>query len=246
MKTPSSNQSKMEEVLVRFHQVGKRIFEELDNKSLTKCREVNKSWRGFIDGEKTVPFRIIKSLTNVHESYLDKNFGKVDLDSVKELVKNVQHVYGEFNKFERNFEIKASKRCNREFIISLQKDGHIMATIMAPLDLDECQLAELDTGKLFLSPGAWGIMVSESNAINPKVFGTTALHLAAEEGYLNVCKLIAENVHENNPKIWGEEWGVEGTPLQVAEKNGHPSVVKYFQSLMNVVEEPRKKKRKQK
>ena len=236
----------MEEVLVRFHQVGKRIFEELDNKSLTKCREVNESRRGFIDDEKTVPFRIIKSLTNVHESYLNKNFGKVDLDFVKELVKNVQHVYGEFNKFERNFEIKASKRCNREFIISSQKDGRTMATIMAPADLDENQLAELNIGKLWLSPGAWGIIVSKSDAIDPEVCGTTALHLAAEEGYLNVCKLIAENVYENNPKVWGEEWGVEGTPIQVAEKNGHSSLVKYFQSLVNVDGEPRKKKKKQK
>ena len=214
MKTPSSNQSKMEEVLVRFHQIGKRIFEELDNKSLTKCREVNESWRGFIDGEKTVPFRIIKSLTNVHESYLNKNFGKVDLDSVKELVKNVQHVYSDFNKLHRNFEIKASKTCNREFMILSKKDGYRMATIIPPVEVDEKQLAELNIGKLFLSPGAWGIMVSKSisDPFNPDVFCTTALHIAAEEGYLNVCKLIAENVHENNPKIWGEEWGGRRNP----------------------------------
>ena len=236
----------MEEVLVRFHQIGKRIFEELDNKCLTKCREANESWRGFIDDDKTVPFRIIKSLTYVRESYLDKNFGKVDLDSVKELVKNVQHVYSEFNKLHRNFEIKASKTCNREFIILSKKDGYRMATIIPPVELNENQLAELNIGKLFLSPGAWGIMVSKSDPIHPDVFCTTALHIAAEEGYLNVCKLIAENVYENNPKVWGEEWGVEGTPLQVAEKNGHSSLVKYFQSLMNVVVEPRKKKRKQK
>ena len=122
----------MEEVLVRFHQVGKRIFEELDNKSLTKCREVNKSWRGFIDGEKTVPFRIIKSLTNVHESYLYKNFGKLDFNTVKELVIDFQHVYRDFNNLHRNFEIETSKTCNREFIILSQKDGYEMARIVAP------------------------------------------------------------------------------------------------------------------
>ena len=234
----------MEEVLVRFHQVGKRIFEELDNKSLTKCREVNKSWRGFIDGEKTVPFRIIKSLTNVHESYLYKNFGKLDFNTVKELVIDFQHVYRDFNNLHRNFEIETSKTCNREFIILSQKDGYEMARIVAPVELDENQLAEINIGKLWLSPGAWGILVKDP--LNPQVFATSALHIAADYGYLNVCKLIAENVHENNPKIWGEEWGVEGTPLQVAEKNGHSSLVKYFQSLMNDVKEPRKKKRNQK
>ena len=236
----------MEEVLVRFHQIGKRIFEELDNKSLTNCREGNESWRGFIDDEKTVPFRIIKSLTNVHESYLDKNFGKLDLDTVKELVIDFQHVYRDFNNLQRNFEIKASKACNRKFIILSQKDGYEMARIVAPVELDENQLAEINTGKLWLCPGAWGIVVCTSNPLNPQVYATSALHIAAEEGYFDVCKLIAENVHENNPKVWGEEWGVKGTPLQVAERNGHSSLVKYFQSLMNAVEEPRKKKRKQK
>ena len=246
MKTPSSNQSKMEEVLVRFHQVGKRIFEELDNKSLTNCREVDESWRGFIDDEKTVPFRIIKSLTNVHESYLNKNFGKLDLDTVKELVIDFQHVYRDFNNIQRNFEIKTSETGNREFIILSEKDGYEMARIAAPVELDENQLAELNIGKLWLSPRAWGIVVEESDPLNPQVFATSALHIAADYGYLNVCKLIAENVHENNPKVWGEIWGVESTPLQVAEENGDSSLVKYFQSLMNVVEEPRKKKRKQK
>ena len=53
----------MEEVLLRFPHIGKKIFEELDNERLMKCREVNESWRGFIDGEKIVPFRIIKSLS---------------------------------------------------------------------------------------------------------------------------------------------------------------------------------------
>ena len=227
----------------------------MDNQSLTKCREVNESWKGFIDGEKTVPFRIIKALTNVSESYLDKNFGRIDLDSVKEFVKDVQHVYRDFNKLQRNFEIKASKTCNREFIILSQKDGYKMQNkIIAPVELAENQLAELNTGKQYLSPGAWGILVSKpnpflvskSNRFNPQVFCTTAHHIAAEVGYLNVCKLIAENVHENNPKIWGEEWGIEGTPLQVAERNGHSSLVEYFQSLLDVVEQPRKKKKKQK
>ena len=183
----------MEEVLVRFHQIGKRIFEELDNKCLTKCREVNESWRGFIDDEKTVPFRIINSLTNVHKSYLDKNFGKTDLDSVRELVKNVQLVCSDFNKLKRNFEIKAS--------------------------------------------------IFKSYRSNPEVFFMTALRIAAKKGYLNVCKLIFENVYENNPKFWGEKWVIE-TLLQTAKEDGHPYVVEYFQSLLDNVEQPRKKQRK--
>ena len=50
----------MEEVLLRFHYVGQQIFEQLDNKSLVKCREVARSWQQFIDNKKLSWIRIIK------------------------------------------------------------------------------------------------------------------------------------------------------------------------------------------
>ena len=40
---------KMSELIERFPQVAEQIFEELDNKSLSKCREVAKSWKYLID-----------------------------------------------------------------------------------------------------------------------------------------------------------------------------------------------------
>ena len=102
----------MEEVLLRFHQIGKKIFEELDNQSLTKCQEVNETWRLFIEGKKTLPFRIIKSLTNIPDDYLKKKFGKADLASVTELVKNIQHAYSEVHHEQHNFKYACfSKMC---------------------------------------------------------------------------------------------------------------------------------------
>ena len=83
----------MEEVLLRFPQIGKKIFEELNNQSLMNCRKVNESWRKFIDGEKTVSFRIIKVYTNVPDTYLHKKFGRANLNVVRELAKKIQHVY---------------------------------------------------------------------------------------------------------------------------------------------------------
>ena len=194
----------MEKVLLRFHQIGKKIFEELDNQSLIKCREVNESWRGSIDGEKTVPFRIIKSLTNVPDGYLDKTFGKVDLDSVIKLMKDIQDVYSVFHKVKQSFEIFFGDQKQRTY-------------------------PRISNG------------LSNPNPVNPSiVFGMTALHHAAQNGYLNVCKLIAENVQEKNPKDFAG-----ATPLQMADQRGHSSVVEYFQTLLNVVEEPRQKRRTQ-
>ena len=38
--------------------IGERIFKALDNQSLTKCREVCKSWKGIID-RKNIPWNRI-------------------------------------------------------------------------------------------------------------------------------------------------------------------------------------------
>jgi len=51
--------SNMEELFEEFPPVAKQIFEKLDNKNLTKCREVCKSWQKFIDNEKITWNRIL-------------------------------------------------------------------------------------------------------------------------------------------------------------------------------------------
>jgi hypothetical protein len=132
----------MEEVLLRFPHISKKIFEELDNGRLIKCREINESWRGFIDVEKIVTFRIIKSLTNVPGTYLKKNFGKVDLDSVTELVKNIQHVHSEVHNEQLNFSVRSEPRFDRLFYIEREKDGKKLKTVRSPIK----------KGELFLTP----------------------------------------------------------------------------------------------
>ena len=54
----------MEDLIIRFPFVAQEIYEKLDNKSLTKCREVSKLWKDFID-ERNYPWiRIVKIPTN--------------------------------------------------------------------------------------------------------------------------------------------------------------------------------------
>ena len=49
----------MENLILRFSHLVIQIFEKLDNKSLTKCREVRKSWQKFIDENNIVWIRIV-------------------------------------------------------------------------------------------------------------------------------------------------------------------------------------------
>ena len=51
--------TKMEQIInIGVPHIGEQIFEELDNQSLTKCREVCKSWKKIID-RKNIPWNRI-------------------------------------------------------------------------------------------------------------------------------------------------------------------------------------------
>jgi hypothetical protein len=62
--------SNMEELFKEFPPIAKQIFEELDNKNLTKCRKVCKLWRDFIDNEKIVWNRILMKFPSGEGMYL--------------------------------------------------------------------------------------------------------------------------------------------------------------------------------
>ena len=42
-------QSSIENLIERFPHVARQIFEQMDDKSLTNCREVSKTWMDFVD-----------------------------------------------------------------------------------------------------------------------------------------------------------------------------------------------------
>ena len=62
--------SNMEQVFDEFPLSAKEIFEDLDNKNLTKCREICKLWRDFIDNEKIVWNRILMKFPSGEGMYL--------------------------------------------------------------------------------------------------------------------------------------------------------------------------------
>ena len=62
----------MDCLIARFPHIAEQIFCQLDNKSLTKCREVTKSWQKFID-DKNLPWIRIVNVPTVQkngDSYL--------------------------------------------------------------------------------------------------------------------------------------------------------------------------------
>jgi len=62
----------MEEILWRFPHIGKKIFKNLSNKNLVKCKMVSKSWNDFIINQKFYQQRVH------YEKLREKNWRKVE------------------------------------------------------------------------------------------------------------------------------------------------------------------------
>ena len=55
-------QPKMEDLIMRFPHLAEKIFDTLENKSLTTCREVSKSWNNFVCKKKFFLIRFIEKV----------------------------------------------------------------------------------------------------------------------------------------------------------------------------------------
>ena len=92
----------MEVLTLRIPHVAEQIFEQLDTKSLTNCREVAKSWRNFIDN-KNFPWLQIINIPSVLKNgdtilHVAARIGHTEILEVtleNEKIKNPKNVYGE-------------------------------------------------------------------------------------------------------------------------------------------------------
>jgi hypothetical protein len=75
----------MEESFFRFPHIGEQILEQLDSKTLTKCREVNNLWREYIDNQKLPWTRMIKEVVEYSKQW-NLFFNSNDFQSIKEIV----------------------------------------------------------------------------------------------------------------------------------------------------------------
>ena len=74
----------VEEIFWRFPHLGQNILEELDNESLVKCREVNKWWQDFVDGQRIAYVRNIKKCLGLSKMSVQKKLKKESLKILKQ------------------------------------------------------------------------------------------------------------------------------------------------------------------
>merc|ERR1712166_74240 len=76
---------KMEELLLRFPHIGTKIFEELDCESVTVCRTVITSWKSFIDDQKFLWIRKIRTYIQKSKESLKNVLKFINIEDVKEI-----------------------------------------------------------------------------------------------------------------------------------------------------------------
>ena len=65
----------MEDFILRFPHIAEKIFEQLDDKSLTNCREVTKPWQKFIDDLNLTWIRIVNIPRILLNGWADYSYG---------------------------------------------------------------------------------------------------------------------------------------------------------------------------
>ena len=181
------NQSMMEEIMLRFPNIGQYIFKELNDEDFCKSMEVSQSWKFFISSD-------FKARKDLKERIQDK---------IQSLIKEID---GFWEPKPTPFHLAAKRGYLPVYQQMMEnandknpKDG----TGMTPLH------HAAQNGHLSLCQ----LIVENIDDKNPKDYrGRPPLHLAARNGHLSVCELVVENVDVKNPR---DNLGL--TPLSMAK-----------------------------
>ena len=89
-----SMQPQMNEIILRFPDLAKRILNQLDNESLAKCKNVSRSWSSYMNRDISFWKRIIQKYTNNIREFKDTwrcIMTKAGLENIKEIAMAVKH-----------------------------------------------------------------------------------------------------------------------------------------------------------
>ena len=157
------NDPVISDMILKFPTIAEAIFKEIDNQNIAKCRNVSPLWCNFIDDQKLPWIRKIQKFRRKTEKF-DLQWRKAFKYAPMKVVK----------------EVSVAVRCNYESARKKKKGGK----------------KRKDTRKwtllhIFAEQGQSEMcqyVIEKMDDKNPSSYdGSTPLHLAAKEGYLNVC-----------------------------------------------------------
>ena len=214
----------MEEVVLRFPRLIEKIFAQLNNISLARCKEVSKTWRGFLDQQKFLRVRSIQSYIGKKHAIGDP-WMKIFKISNTEMIILLEHAVKKV--FSKDFLGDKGIILHPLHVAAMYDQQYLYKYLEKKLgdDSGKCILG----GTLHFAAGFGHLdmckyIMENTEDKNPRCnIGLTPLHCAAQEGRLNVCTYIMANTEDKNPRSNDGR-----TPLHFAALNGHLDVCKYI------------------
>ena len=208
-KTSPKSITTLDTLCEKFPVLGEMIFNNLDDQTLTKCKEVSREIMSFLDNNIFYWIRVIKGI--------DKNPGRYSSGFLKGYNNKKEAWDITLNKTPIQI-VKPMALAVQEYIkthcaFSLYSTDHSPLHFAAYFGLfDICKY-----------------IIEKMKDLQPDLWcwssGTSPLHMAAARGHLNVFKLISANFLDKN---YGYTDDDNWTPLHFAAKYGHFEVCKYI------------------
>ena len=168
----------METIFDRFPTLSDDIFENLDEKSLTKCVEVNRKWQTTLANQKVYLKKKIQ-LWSKHSKQFRKEWNMAVLKTPLELLRRLSEYIVEHEYFECDYGPSSIEEDSQSCVCLLLSPIHF-AALHGNIELLK------------------HIEVKTKNKSPKTCDGKTPLHLAAHEGHLEICKWYTKNVGEVN------------------------------------------------
>ena len=212
----------IEEMFERLPNLSEDIFGRLDNRSLVSCREVSKTWQGYVDSQRVYWIRQILKCNPPQSKF----HGEWKIVLEKTPIETLK-------KFAR-FVLQTSKEKSPIFVAGGLGDVELFKSIKEKTGLNED--SKDNFGRTAFHSAAYNnclnlcqVIIEELQDKNPgDSDGATPLHYAALRGHLEICQLISTSVQDKNP---GNIIGY--TPLHYAAKNGHYNVCSLIMDLVD-------------
>ena len=211
----------LDEMMLRFPHIVQDVFQELDDKSLTNCRNVSKACCDFIDNEKLYWVRKIQDFVSMMEFHQQwkKVLKNISTESTKEIFVAVEQF--------------VENDSNRK---KLQWSPLHIAAELGDLEFCKCIIDKTKEYNPKRQDGITAFHMATHNGYqeickllfdnlddkNPADNkGITPFHTASKKGHFDVCKLIIQNIDNKNPASH------DGcTPLHLATDHGHLEIVR--------------------
>merc|ERR1712156_1125776 len=171
-----------EELIARFPHIVQQIFENLDNKSLTNCKEVARPWQNYIEDRHMTWIRIVNIPT------------RLDMNSPLPNKHRGTQEYRTMTKMYLHLAVETGETLMFQKLIELEENKDKRTSTGTTLFHYACWYGQTKIAN-FLMERASDFNINLSVSDN---FGRTAFHLACADGHTEIVQTLLEKSNEFN------------------------------------------------